>query len=91
MRCIAQYEDVLCGLSHETKRTGNLSLEMSAELGEILEKIPSHDYLQDLEAVRETLVIPRRSTKSRTNKLAKSMQSSHRSTFKKKLGRKSSR
>jgi hypothetical protein len=45
-RCgIAQYEDVVCGLSHETKRTHNLSPQMTADLAKILEKIPGHDYL----------------------------------------------
>jgi hypothetical protein len=50
MRCIAQYEDTLCELSHQVKRTGDLSPEISDELREILEQIPSHDYVLDLDA-----------------------------------------
>jgi hypothetical protein len=55
MRCITQYEDALCSLSHELKGTGTFSEEASEELRDILEKIPSHDYLVDLDAVRDIL------------------------------------
>jgi hypothetical protein len=59
MRCIAQYEDALCELSHELKGDGALSEEANSELHDILEKIPSHDYLVDLESVRATLAEPK--------------------------------
>jgi hypothetical protein len=39
-------------------------LEISDELREILEKIPSHDYVLDLDAVRAALGEPQPSTKS---------------------------
>ncbi len=51
VRCIAQYEDALCELSHEVKRTGRLSEETKVELDALLKKIPSQDYVHDLDAV----------------------------------------
>jgi len=36
VRCIAQYEDVLCEVTHETKRSVELSPMLSHELNEIL-------------------------------------------------------
>jgi hypothetical protein len=68
IRCIAQYEDTLCELAHEAKRIGELSPEMTEELREILEKIPSHDYMLDLVALEVTLAEPRPSRKSVTKK-----------------------
>jgi hypothetical protein len=92
MRCIAQYEDVLCELSHEVKRTGDLSPGISNELHEILEKIPSHDYVLDLEAARAALVKLQPSTKSSPKKSAKSVPVRKRYTVaKKKSGGKLSR
>jgi hypothetical protein len=73
IRCIAQYEDALCGLSHELKRTGDLSPEISDELREILEKIPSHDYVLDLDAVRVILIEPQTPMKSGSRTSAKSV------------------
>jgi hypothetical protein len=55
VQCIARYEDSLCELSHEAKPSGRLSPQASEELRLMLEKIPSHDYLLDLDAVRELL------------------------------------
>jgi len=55
VQCIAQYEDPLCELSHDAKSTGGLSPQASDELRLLLEKIPSHDFLLDLDAVRELL------------------------------------
>ena len=71
MRCIAQYEDVLCELSHELKRSGSLSAQTSEELHEILEKIPSHDYLMDLESARAILAAPGSSKRPSLRKPAK--------------------
>ncbi len=71
LRCIAQYEDVLCELSHEVRRTGRLSPETSQELSAILDKMPSDGYLLDLEAVRTALVMPRVATKIGAKKTGK--------------------
>jgi hypothetical protein len=69
IRCVAQYEDALCELSHELKGSAALSAEASEELRDILKQIPSHDYLLDLESVRAILVSPskRSSSKKATN------------------------
>jgi hypothetical protein len=91
MRCIAQYEDILCELSHEVKRTGNLSPEISDEVLEILEKIPSQDYIEDLDAVRATLVDQRPTINPSRKRSAKTVLARRSSTAKKKPGRKSSR
>lgn len=55
VRCIAQYEDVLCEITHEMKQSSELSHRLSRELDEISDKIPSHAYVSDLNAVREIL------------------------------------
>jgi hypothetical protein len=55
MRCISQYEDALCELSHEVKQAGGLSPDLTDEILSTLEKLPSHDYLMDLDALRDTL------------------------------------
>jgi hypothetical protein len=92
MRCIAQYEDALCELSHEVKWTGDLSPEISDELREILETIPSHDYVLDLDAVRVILIEPHTPMKSGSRTSAKSVPFRKSPTVgKKKSGRKSSR
>jgi hypothetical protein len=80
MRCIAQYEDVLCELSQEIRRTGGLSPELTNEILSILEKLPSHDYLMDVDAVRDALedvtptsrtTSPRKVAKERRRKSSK--------------------
>ena len=58
IRCIAQYEDALCELSHDVKRAGTASSQMTHEVRSLLEKIPSHDFLLDLDAVRNLLGDP---------------------------------
>jgi hypothetical protein len=72
IRCIAQYEDALCELSHELKGARSLSVEASKELRGILGKIPSHDYLIDLESVKAILPEPAPSKRSSPKKAAKS-------------------
>jgi hypothetical protein len=92
MRCIAQYEDALCGLSHEVKQAGAFSPEISDEVREILEKIPSHDYVMDLDAVRAALSESKPSkTSSSTNSASSATSRKSPSVAKKKSGRKSSR
>jgi hypothetical protein len=71
MRCIAQYEDALCGLSHELKEAGAPSPELLDELREILEKIPAHDYLTDLDSVRAILAVPSSPKRSSSKKSAR--------------------
>ena len=66
--------------------------EISDELREILEKVPSHDYVLDLDAVRATFVEPQPSMKSGPKKSAKPVPVRKRSTVaKKKSGRKISK
>jgi hypothetical protein len=66
--------------------------EISDELREILEKIPSRDYVLDLGAVRAALVEPQPSTKSSPKKSAKPVPVRKRSSVaKKKSGRKISK
>ena len=64
VRCIAQYEDVLCEITHEMKQSSKLSPRLSRELYAILDKIPSHAYLSDLNAVRDILLYTPISAKS---------------------------
>jgi hypothetical protein len=89
MRCIAQYEDALCGLSQEVKRAGAFSPEIRDEVREILEKIPSHDYVMDLDAVRAALSESKPSSSKKSARSTISRKSP--SAAKKKSGRKSSR
>jgi hypothetical protein len=58
VRSIAQVEDELCTLLHEAERTGSLTPEAFAELQTLLGKLPTHEYTEDLEAVRSSLSIP---------------------------------
>jgi hypothetical protein len=51
MRCIAQYEDQLCILRHEIKNATVISVDLKDEVRELLLKIPSHEYTDDLDAV----------------------------------------
>ena len=70
VRCIAQCEDTLCELSHELKGARGLSVEAIEELRDILEEIPSHDYLTDLESVKAILAEPEPPKRSGPNKSA---------------------
>lgn len=87
MRCITQYEDALCELAHELKKSRALSEETSEELRDLLEKIPSHDFLMELESLKAALPVSVPSSKP--EKSAKAGRSS--STAKKKSGGKSSK
>ncbi len=55
VRCIAQYEDALCELSHEVRQSGRLSRQTRGVLDALLKKIPSQDYVHDLDAVTDLL------------------------------------
>ena len=85
VRCIAQYEDVLCEITHSMKQSGELLPPLIRELDEILYKIPSHAYLSDLDAVRAILE-GTLSAKSDTRNSINSRTSGKRATAKK-LGR----
>ena len=93
MRCIAQYEDALCELSRELRNAGALSPAATEELREILEKIPSHDYLVDLDSARAILAEQRLSKSSSSKQSAKSVtvRKNFPAAAKKKFRRKSSR
>jgi hypothetical protein len=92
IRCIAQYEDTLCELAHEAKRIGELSPEMTEDLREVLEKIPSHDYMLDLVALEAAIVERRPAKKSGTKKTTGAVPVRKRSTVaRKQSGRQSSR
>lgn len=74
VRAIAQVEDELCTLLHEVERTGTLTPEANAELHALLNKLPTHEYTDDLEAVRSSLSAPARkpaATKKRARKPVK--------------------
>jgi hypothetical protein len=55
IRCIAQHEDALCELLHELHHTTIAQAKFIAELRDLLEDIPAHDYVDDLDAVRDIL------------------------------------
>ncbi|MBE7159252.1 MAG: hypothetical protein INR62_12625 [Rhodospirillales bacterium] len=56
LRAIAQREDQLCMLMHHLRTSGKLSPSLAAELHEILQEIPTEEYLHDVDALRATLV-----------------------------------
>ena len=92
MRCIAQYEDALCELSYEVRRAGDFSPKISDELRDILEKIPSDDYVMDLDALRAAVAEPESLKPSNLKKAAESVPGRKISAIaRKKSGRKSSR
>jgi hypothetical protein len=91
MRCIAQHEDALCELSHETRRTGSLSAETSDELRRILERLPAEDYVIDVDAVRAVLGEPRRAMMIESKSSLKTSTDRQGSGVVKKTGRKPSK
>ena len=90
MRCIAQHEDALCELSHELKQAGDLSPEIRDEFRDLLDKIPSQEFVLDLDAVRDALVEPRPSASSRSKESARSLALRKRSAIAKKSPRRKS-
>jgi len=55
MRCIAQYEDELCTFLHAARDRKAGDVDHDVELRELLEKMPSHEYVDDLDALKEAL------------------------------------
>ena len=90
VRCIAQHEDALCELSHEVKQSGVLSDETKLALDILLKKIPSQDYVHDLDAVTVLLAGSPQPTRSASTKKAASAPAGKRIAAKKSSGRKSS-
>ncbi len=55
VRCIAQYEDQICTLLHASRNSPQLTAAVRRDLEKLLDRMPAHDYMHDLEAVRELL------------------------------------
>ena len=55
VRTIGQYEDQLCTLMTDIRNTGAVSTEVSRELLDLLEDMPSADYASELHALRRAL------------------------------------
>lgn len=66
MHCIAQHEDELCSLLHATKRANLVDAGLSDELLALLEAMPSREYRDDLEELREALHLNTRTPKRRS-------------------------
>jgi hypothetical protein len=54
MRCIAQHEDALCELLHEAQH-GAASSSLKGELLMLVNDLPTYDYLDDLDGLRDML------------------------------------
>ncbi len=55
MRAIERHEDQLCIIMTEIKSSGAMTAKLDEELRGILEEIPAHEYLDDIDAVRTSL------------------------------------
>lgn len=55
MRSIEAHEERLCSLMNEIKTADAVSPEVLEELRDVLDSIPSDEYLEDLTALRRTL------------------------------------
>ena len=55
MRAIARHEDQLCTVMTEIRTSGLVNETLDQDLRDLLEQMPAHEYLDDVEAVRETL------------------------------------
>ena len=55
VRCIAQHEDQLCTLLHESRKTRSISARSAREIRALLDKMPSREYLADFEALYDSL------------------------------------
>ena len=54
MRCITQHEDALCELLHEAQH-GAASGRLRGELVTLIEDLPTYDYVDDLDRLRDML------------------------------------
>lgn len=55
LRAIAEREDQLCTVMHHLRTFGKLTPALAGELHEILEEIPTREYLHDIDALRASL------------------------------------
>lgn len=85
MRCIAQYEDALYAIANEGRRAGAFTPEVIDEVIEILEQIPSRDFMMDLAAVRTALTVEK---PSKTRAIKKSITSRKGASVSRKKSRK---
>jgi hypothetical protein len=68
IRCIAQHEDALCELLHELRHQSAPFTSITTELLALLDDLPSHDYLDDIEAVRDILGQSRTAARRKSRK-----------------------
>jgi muconolactone delta-isomerase len=55
MRAIERHEDQLCIIMTELRNTGAITAPLDEELRDLLEQMPTHEYMEDIDAVRNTL------------------------------------
>ena len=69
---IASFEDELCSLVHEATRAREVTSELARELRDLLDRMPAHDYVHDLEAIQLALApsAPARPVKKPAKKAA---------------------
>ena len=54
MQTVQQHEERLCSLMHALRR-GRASRPLLGELREVLEQLPAHDYLHEVDALRDAV------------------------------------
>lgn len=54
MQEVQQHEERLCSLMHALRR-GRASRPLLGELREVLEQLPAHDYLHEVDALRDAV------------------------------------
>lgn len=55
MRAIERHEEQLCGIMTEIRLSGGVTASLDEELRDLLEQMPAHEYLEDIDAVRQAL------------------------------------
>ena len=55
IRAIERHEEQLCGIMTEIRLNGVVTESLDEELRDILEQMPAHEYLEDIDAVRQAL------------------------------------
>ena len=58
LRVISSYEDQLCTLLHALKQEGNTPPALAVELRDLLEEMPTTEYHEEIEALRDELAAP---------------------------------
>ncbi len=54
MQAVQQFEETLCSLMHALRR-GRATGAQVRELREVLEQLPAHDYLHEVDALRDAI------------------------------------